>query len=86
MKQLLHHFNGQGSQTNLEPQRDASSIPPLGTINVIFATPGRAGSCSSKVMSVDWVATEGANLKPKRVKLDVQPALSFSDEDKVGTI
>ena len=45
-------FGGQGSQTSSKPRRDASLRPPLGTINVIFATPGRTGSCPSKVMSV----------------------------------
>ena len=29
---------------------------------------------------------EGANLGPKGAKMDVPPALSFSDEDKIGTI
>ena len=36
LKQLLHHFSGQGSQIGSEPQRDASLRPPLSTINVIF--------------------------------------------------
>ena len=37
-------------------------------------------------MSVTRLAIEGADLEPKKVKLDVQPALSFSNKDKVGTI
>ena len=37
-------------------------------------------------MPVAWLATKGANPEPKRVRLDVQPALSFSDEDKVGAL
>ncbi|XP_065633716.1 uncharacterized protein LOC136069290 [Quercus suber] len=44
LKQLLHHSSGRGSQMNLEQQRDDASRPPLGTINVIFATPERTGS------------------------------------------
>ena len=52
LKQLWHHSNGQGIQTGLEPQRNASSRPLLGTINVIFAAPGRTKSCPSRIMSV----------------------------------
>ena len=37
-------------------------------------------------MPVARLATEDANQEPKRVRLDVQLALSFSDEDKVGTL
>ena len=37
-------------------------------------------------MSVAQLAVDGANLELKRVKLDVQQTLSFSDEDKIGTI
>ena len=55
-------------------------------INVIFATLGRIGSCPSRVMSVAWLSAEYNNLEPKRVIVDIQPALSFSNEDKIGTI
>ena len=37
-------------------------------------------------MSVARLSTEDFNLKPKRARVDIQPALSFSDEDKIGTI
>ena len=70
----------------LEPRRDASSRPLLGTINVIFATPGRTGSCPSKIMSVAQLFAEDSNSEPKRAKMSIQPALNFLDEDKVGTI
>ena len=86
LKQLLHHSSGQGSQTGSEPRRDASSRPPLGTINVIFAAPRRTGSCPSKIMSVAWLFADDSNSEPKRAKVSIQPALSFSNEDKVGTI
>ena len=86
LKQLLHHSSDQRSQTGSEPRRDASSRPPLGMINVIFATLGRIGSCPSRVMSVAWLSAEYNNLEPKRVLVDIQPALSFSNEDKIGTI
>ena len=86
LKQPLHHSSGQGSQTSLEPRRDASSRPPLGIINVIFTAPRRTSSCPSRVMSVAQLFTEISNLEPKRARVVIQPALSFSDEDKIGTI
>ena len=73
-------------QVGLEPRRDASSRAPLGTINVIFATPGRTGSHPSRVMSIAWLYAENSNFEPKRARVEIRPALSFSDEDKVGTI
>ena len=33
-----------------------------------------------------WLSPEDTNLKPKKVRVDIQLALSFSDEDKIGTI
>ena len=55
-------------------------------INVVFAALGRIGSCPSKVMFVARLSSEDTNPKPKRAKVDVQLALSFSDEDKIETI
>ena len=55
-------------------------------INVIFTTPGRIDSCPSRVMSVTRLSAEYNNLEPKRAIVDIQPALSFSNEDKIGTI
>ena len=86
MKQLLHHSSGQGGQTSLKSGRDASSRPPLGTINVIFVALGRTGSCPSRVMSVTRLSAEDSNSESKRAKVTIQLALSFSDKDKVGTI
>ena len=54
--------------------------------NVIFAAVGGTGSCPFKVMFVARMSTEDTNSKLKRARVDDQPALSFSDEDKVGTI
>ena len=65
---------------------DASSRPFLGTINVIFATLGRTGSCPSRVMSVSCCPYEGSNSMPKRVKMGIPLVLGFSDENKLGTI
>ena len=55
-------------------------------INVIFLAPGRTSSCPSRIMSVTWLFVEDSNSEPKRAKVSMQLALSFSDEDKVGTI
>ena len=67
-------------------QGDASSRPPLGTINVIFAAPGRIRSCPSRVMSVSHCLDEGSNSMPKKVKMGIPLVLGFSDEDKLGTV
>ena len=71
---------------NLESQRDASLRPPIGTINVILAAPGRTGSCPSSLMYVAWPSTEDNNRGSKRAKKEAPPVLGYSDEDKVRTI
>ena len=86
LKSLLHHSNGQGNQMNSNSRKNAPSRPPLGTINVIFAAPGRTGSCPSKVMSVARLSSDDGVSEPKRAKVLIQPTLGFSDEDKVRTI
>ena len=83
-KQLLHHSSGQGSQ--IGSKLWSSLRPPLDTINVIFTALGRTSSCPSRVMFVARLSTKDTSPKPKRAKVNIQPALSFSDEDKVGTI
>ena len=55
-------------------------------INVIFATPGRTGSCPYRMISVAWLSTEDNNSEPKRARIDIPPVLGFSNEDKIGTI
>ena len=37
-------------------------------------------------MSIARLSVEESNSKPKRVRVEIRPALSFSDEDKIGTI
>ena len=86
LKQLLNHSNGRGNQTGSAFQGDASSRPPLGMINVIFAALGRTGFCPSRVMSVSCCPDEGSNSMPKRVKMGIPLVLGFSDEDKLGTV
>ena len=75
-----------GGQTDTRPERENPSRPPLGTINVIFAAPGRTGSCPSKVMSVARLSSEDGSHEPKRTRLDRPLVMGFSDEDKIGTI
>ena len=86
LKKLLHHSSSRTEQTNLDPRRDTPSRPPLGTINVIFAAPRRTGSSPSRVMSMAQLPTEDSSSRLKRAKMDIQPILGFSDEDKIGTI
>ena len=86
MKQLLHHSSSLGDQTDTQPERENPSRPPLGTINVIFAAPGRTGSCPSRVMFVARLSSEDGSHEPKRVRLDRPLVMGFSDEDKIGTI
>ena len=86
LKHLLHHSSGQGSQTNSAFRGNAAPRPPLGTINVIFAAPGRTGSCPSRVMSLSCRSDEDSNSMPKRAKMNVPLVLSFSDADKQRTI
>ena len=86
LKQLLHNSSGLGGQTNSQPERENPSRPPLGTINVIFATPGITGSCPSRVMFVAHLSSEDSSHEPKRVRLERPLVMGFSDEDKIETI
>ena len=86
MKQLLHHSSGLGGQTTSRSERETPLRPPLGTINVIFAAPGRTGSCPSRVMFVAHLSSEDSSHEPKRVRLERPLVMGFSDEDKIGTI
>ena len=70
----------------MEPRRDVSSRSPLGTINVIFTTPGRTNSHPSRVMSVAQSPAEDSSHEPKKARMEIRPMLSFLDEDKVRTM
>ncbi|XP_075665732.1 uncharacterized protein LOC142635471 [Castanea sativa] len=85
-KQFLYQPNGQGNQSGVANHGGPSSRPPLGTINVIFAAPGRIGSAPFRVMSVARSLAEESRDQPKRIKASILPVLGFSEEDKVGTI
>ena len=55
-------------------------------INFIFAAPRRIGSHPFRVMSVAWLPVEDSNFELKMARVEIRPTLSFSDEDKIGTI
>ena len=61
LKQLLHHSSSLGGQTTSWPEKETPSRPPLGTINVIFAAPGRTGSCPSRVLFVAHLSSDDTN-------------------------
>ena len=58
----------------------------MGIINVIFVALGRTGSRLSRVMFVARLLTKNSNFEPKRDRVEIRSALSFSNEDKIGTI
>ena len=86
LKQLLHHSSGLGGQTNSRSERETLSKPLQGTINVIFAAPGRTKSCPSRVMFVARLSSEDTNHEPKGARLERPLVMGFSDKDKIGTI
>ena len=55
-------------------------------INVIFVASGRTDSCPSRVIFMARLPAEDSNSKPKRARIEIQPVLGFSDEDKIKTI
>ena len=65
---------------------NASSRLPLGTINIIFATPGRIRSYPSRVLSVSRSLAKEYSSMSERARMDIPLVLGFSDEDKDGTI
>ena len=78
--------NGQGDQSRSRTQGNAFSRPLLGTIDVIFVTLRRTGSHPFRVMSVARLPAEDSNFESKRARVEIRLVLSFSDEDKIGTI
>ena len=82
----MYQPNGQGDQARLGTQGNASLRSPLGTINVIFATPGRTGSHPSRVMFVTWLPVKDPDFDLKKARVEIRPALSFLDDDKIRTI
>ena len=85
LKHLLHHSSGNQGQTHQEPQRDTALRPPVGTIIVILATPGRISTRPSRVLSMVQLLVEESQPESKRVRMNFHLILSFSEEDKIGT-
>ena len=86
LRHLLHPSSGHLGQAVQEPRKDVSLRPPMGTIHVIFAAPGRTGSFPSGVLSVARLPTEDGEKESKRSKKGNSLVLGFSDEDKRRTI
>ena len=86
LKQFLYQPSKQGSQAGSVHQRDASSKPPLGLINVILTAPGQTGSYPSRVMSIARPYAKDLVPDSKRGRMEVQLTLSFFDENNVGTL
>ncbi|XP_075640193.1 uncharacterized protein LOC142611927 [Castanea sativa] len=86
LQQFLYRPVRQISHIRSGTQGNTSSRPLLGTINVIFATPGRADSCPSRIITVARPLSDNFNHGPKRAKVALQLVLSFSDKDKFETI
>ena len=86
LQESLYRPNGQGDQSRAGAQGNTSSRPPLGTISVIFATPRRTSSHPSRMMSIARLLAKDSDSEPKKAKVEIQLTLSFSDEDKIGTI
>ncbi|XP_050259052.1 uncharacterized protein LOC126704057 [Quercus robur] len=85
LRHLLHRPEGWQEQSNIET-RQSILRPPIGTINVILAAPGRTGSNPFRVMSVGRFPTEPDDRESKRAKVSVTPLIRFSEEDKQGTL
>ena len=83
----MHQPSRKTSQTRAGYQREVAPRPPLGTINVIFATPSCGVSSLSGVMSVaSKPELKEQILESKRVRLEALLTLGYSEEDKVGTL
>ncbi|XP_030939490.1 uncharacterized protein LOC115964291 [Quercus lobata] len=86
LRHLLHHSSGHLGQAVQEPWKDVSLRPPMGTIHIILAAPGRTGSFPSGVLFVARLPTKDNERESKRPKKGNSLMLGFLDEDKGGTI
>ena len=82
----MYRPNGKGDQAGLGAQGNAFSRPHLGTVSVIFADLGRTSSYPSRVIFVARLPIEDSIPESKRVRVENRPTISFSEEEKVGTI
>ena len=81
----MYQPSGQGSQAGSSHQRDTSSRLPLGTISVILIASGHTGAYPSGVMYIVKPHAEDSIPESKQGRMEVRPAFSFSDENKIGT-
>ena len=85
LRHLLHRSEGWQEPSSNETRQSALR-PPIGTINVILAAPGRTGSVPFRVMSVSNLPTKPDDREPKRARVSATPLIGFTEEDKQGTI
>ena len=85
MRYLLHRPEGWQEQSNTET-RQGTLRPPIGTINVILAAPGRTGSSPFRVISVGRYPIEPDERESKRARVSATPLIGFSEEDKLGIL
>ena len=81
LEHLLHRPEGWQEPSNTET-RKSTLRPPIGTINVILAAPGRTGSAPLRVMSVNSFPTEPDDRESKRARVSAMPLIGFTEEDK----
>ncbi|XP_050286224.1 uncharacterized protein LOC126725504 [Quercus robur] len=81
----LRHLLHRPEQSNVDTRQSALR-PPIGTINVILAAPGRTGSGPFRVMSVGRFSTEPGERGSKRARERALPLIGFTEEDKEGII
>ncbi|XP_050249123.1 uncharacterized protein LOC126696419 [Quercus robur] len=81
LRHLLHHSSGHLGQAVQEPRKDVSLRPPMGTIQVILAAPGRIGFFPSGVLIVARLPAEDGERESKRPKQGNSPILGFPDDD-----
>ena len=81
---LQNGVSTQTSQTEAEYQREVAPRPPLGTINVIFATPSNGVDSLLGIMSVaSTLELEEQVQESKRIRHEALPIIGFSKGDKV---
>ena len=86
LKQFTHQPPSQGESTGPGYQREVAPRPSLGTINIIFAAPGRETGPSSRIMTISPQLEVGEEDKEsKRIKAEQEPILGFLETNKIGT-
>ena len=83
---VITSFQWSGEPSQLWVSKRYSFKTPLGTINVIFAAPGRTGSYLSRIMFVARLSSGDTNQDPKRARVELPLVIGFSDKDKIGII